>query len=597
MTIDLSNYTLEDAKKNEFILIETLTDAGANFKANKCNCPFHNDQHPSAGIYRNEAQQWCFKCQTCGVQGSIIDIIAMTENVPADDVLKRLKKSNGASQRSQPKELTPKAYKAPAVYIDLAALKASMPGVPEDPYIYTDPDTGEVDLIIYRCETTDGKAFRQCSPVEGGFIQKKPEGKQPLYNRKRVQLSNTVVVVEGEKCVHALQAQGITATTSPGGAKNAANADWSPLAGKSVVLWPDSDENGRKYMEDVEAILQTLEPAPRIAIIEPNDLDLTEKEDVFDFIEQLKTSGCTDISAALNEALDKAKTKGIAAGVGDLIEDIIAGRHIAVKWPWLRLGGLTKALIPGTITLLCGNVGASKSFMFLQAAVFWFLAGIKIALFELEEDRTYHLRRCLAQITNTSSLTDSDWIADNPDIGRKLYAENTPFLDSFGACIHTMPEAQITMGQMINWIKGKADLGCRVIAIDPVTAIASEGKNIWDADNDFLHSVKGIAVEYKCSVVFVTHPVKTVSLPDVGQLAGGAAYSRFCQTILWLESHSEIKSSKVRTPCGTIEREYNRTLHILKARNGIGQGARLAYNFASDSLTLTESGIIIREKK
>jgi hypothetical protein len=90
--------------------------------------------------------------------------------------------------------------------------------------------------------------------------------------------------------------------------------------------------------------------------------------------------------------------------------------------------------------------------------------------------------------------------------------------------------------------------------------------------------------------------VKALSYPDMTQLAGGAAYSRFAQTILWLESHNE-KENKVRTACGSIETEYNRTLHILKARNGKGQGIKLACNFQAESLTLQELGIIVRDEK
>ncbi len=588
--IDLSQFTLEQAKQNEFILIETLTDSGANFKGNKCNCPFHDDQHPSAGIYRNEAQQFCFKCQTCGVQGSIIDIIAKVENVPAADVLKRLKKSNGASQRSQPKELTPKVFES------MEALKSSMPFPIENTHPYTDPATGEVDLIVFRLKTPEGKTYRQCSPVPGGWIQKKPKGLLPLYNRHRVMAADTVVIGEGERVVEAFQKQGITATTSSGGAGKAHLTDARLLVGKNIILWPDSDKIGADHMDDWEAILQKLEPAPRISRIEPADLDLSGKEDVVDFIEQLKASGCNDISAGLNEALDKAKIKGIAAGVGDLIEDIIAGRRIAVKWPWVRLGGLTKALVPGTTTLLCGNVGASKSFLVLQAVVFWFLAGIKFALYELEENRTYHLRRCLAQITSTSSLTDEDWIKDNPETARKLYADNTEFLDSFGVCIHASPETQPTLTQVAQWIEDRAKVGCRVIAVDPITAADTGGQKTWEADKVFLNSIAKTADIYQCSIVLVTHPIKVVSFPDVTQLQGGAAYQRACQTILWLESHNE-KTGQVKASCGTIDQDYNRTLHILKARNGKGQGARLAYNFTGDTLKLSELGIIVREKK
>ena len=82
----------------------------------------------------------------------------------------------------------------------------------------------------------------------------------------------------------------------------------------------------------------------------------------------------------------------------------------------------------------------------------------------------------------------------------------------------------------------------------------------------------------------------------MNQLAGGAAYSRFSQTILWLESHNE-KASRVKTTCGTTEMDHNRTLHILKARNGKGQGVKVACNFESESLTLSEQGIIVKGNK
>ena len=35
--------------------------------------------------------------------------------------------------------------------------------------------------------------------------------------------------------------------TSPNGAKSANKADWSPLAGRAAIIWPDADEAGRGY--------------------------------------------------------------------------------------------------------------------------------------------------------------------------------------------------------------------------------------------------------------------------------------------------------------------------------------------------------------
>ena len=36
--------------------------------------------------------------------------------------------------------------------------------------------------------------------------------------------------------------------TSPGGCKAASKADWSPLQGRHVVVWPDNEEQGVAYV-------------------------------------------------------------------------------------------------------------------------------------------------------------------------------------------------------------------------------------------------------------------------------------------------------------------------------------------------------------
>jgi hypothetical protein len=81
----------------------------------------------------------------------------------------------------------------------------------------------------------------------------------------------------------------------------------------------------------------------------------------------------------------------------------------------------------------------------------------------------------------------------------------------------------------------------------------------------------------------------------MNQLAGSAAYSRLAQTIIWLNSH-EPKQSDIETGMGTLPDTHNRTLHILKSRNGKGQWKNIACNFDSQSLTLQELGIIIKKK-
>jgi putative DNA primase/helicase len=79
-----------------------------------------------------------------------------------------------------------------------------------------------------------------------------------------------VVVVEGEKCADAAQDvfPGSVVTTSPGGADAADMTDWKPLARRSeALIWPDADQPGIAYAEQVGSILHRL-GVPKIRIVD-----------------------------------------------------------------------------------------------------------------------------------------------------------------------------------------------------------------------------------------------------------------------------------------------------------------------------------------
>jgi hypothetical protein len=62
-----------------------------------------------------------------------------------------------------------------------------------------------------------------------------------------------VLVVEGEKTADAARKlfPAYVVITSPGGSSSARKCDWVLLAGRRVVLWPDADDPGKRYAEDV----------------------------------------------------------------------------------------------------------------------------------------------------------------------------------------------------------------------------------------------------------------------------------------------------------------------------------------------------------
>ena len=81
-----------------------------------------------------------------------------------------------------------------------------------------------------------------------------------------------VFIAEGEKAADAVAELGYLATTSPHGSKSAGKVDWTPLAGRDVVILPDADEAGGQYADDVVAILAKLTPAATVKVVELADL-------------------------------------------------------------------------------------------------------------------------------------------------------------------------------------------------------------------------------------------------------------------------------------------------------------------------------------
>jgi hypothetical protein len=96
---------------------------------------------------------------------------------------------------------------------------------------------------------------------------------RPLYGLDRLAArpEAPVIVTEGEKAADAAGTllADYVAMTSPGGSKAAKVADWSVLAARRVVIWPDADEPGETYARDVLDMLAKLSPAPAVAIVKP----------------------------------------------------------------------------------------------------------------------------------------------------------------------------------------------------------------------------------------------------------------------------------------------------------------------------------------
>jgi hypothetical protein len=581
------------ARRDRSALEAALRDAGGTVRGRDVCCPFHEDKDPSGSIHQADGV-WRYTCHAaaCGFTGDVFDVTAKATGKPLADVLPRTL----PPPRKPPADPEQKNLR---VYPTLDSLKAGLAGW-EATYIYTHPDTGRPDLVVLRIREGAGKRFLQARSEGDGFVMLAPPKPWPLYNRTRLRSAEVVVVVEGEKCVHALTAvlpDGFAATTSAGGAKNPDKADWSPLAGKRVYLWPDRDAAGLAYVQTVEELLGRLTPPPALFRLDPDAVGLTEDgEDVVDFLDQYGGPTAATKQDAIDLALSRAQPVGPADGLRVLLDDTIAGRRACVPLPWPALDRLTQALLPGTVTLLCGAGGVSKSFWLLQALYRLHADGHPVALFALEDNKAYHLNRLLAQLAGNEKFTDAAWVKAHGPAVRAAFARHRAALDGFAPRLFTAADSKPPpLRDVAAWVEARAAEGSRVIGIDPVTAAGVSPRRYID-DLEFMMRVKAAADRYACSLILTTHPAKSPlgrRAQTADALAGGAAYERFAHTLLWLHKPDKEGAVTVGTPSGGKASLYaNRSLRLLKTRNGSGQGLVLAYRFYGDSLTFSELGVV-----
>lgn len=151
-------------------------------------------------------------------------------------------------------------------------------------YDYTD----EAGKLLFQAIRLEPKSFRQRRPaqrgdkdVRNGWVWSLGDCRRVLYQLPKIPDAKCVIVVEGEKDVHtveALQLPGVVATCNPMGSGGGWRDDYTAqLKGKRVVILPDNDQPGKDHAQRVK---QALGDAARIVELP----GLPEKGDVSDWL-------------------------------------------------------------------------------------------------------------------------------------------------------------------------------------------------------------------------------------------------------------------------------------------------------------------------
>mgnify|MGYP005852013251 CR=1 FL=1 len=277
------------------LVLSKLPHAKRNGKGWAVRCPAHDDNRPSLSISEGDAGGALVHCHA----GCTPEAITAALGLRLADLMPAKAEP---IRRTAPKPVHNVGGMFTTADDGVAALERRH-GPRAAVWTYRNADGEPVGMVV-RWNLADGEkdvrpVSRRAGALGGWTIGAMPSPR-PLYHLPDLlaRPGERVHVGEGEKCADALAGLGLLATTSAGGAKAANKNDWTPLAGREVVILPDADKAGEEYAADVAAALAKLTPPARVRLVRLRDswADLPDGGDIADIVEA-------------GEALDSIKAK------------------------------------------------------------------------------------------------------------------------------------------------------------------------------------------------------------------------------------------------------------------------------------------------
>lgn len=336
-------------------------------------CPVHDDHNPSLSINEGDDGKALVTCMARNCDfADIAAALGLTKQdfFPDNAALPSSQVNQNSKPQARPKRKSPvKTF--PTSKAAIEALEAQH-GKKSAGWTYRDSAWNVVGCVV-RWDKPGGKEIRPIASTRDGWIIGAMPEPRPLYQLKDVlqsERSAVVFVVEGEKAADAANALGLLATTSAGGCKAASKSDWTPLAGRSVVIIPDNDEPGRKYAQQVAGIVTKLDPPATVRIINLADdwPELPDAGDIADWYDGHDAVEPETLRARLDGLIEQTEewkpTNGTQGDVPSksLTRSVVLQSFADVvpqQLRWLWPGRLPL----GMLSLVSGNPAVGKSFL------------------------------------------------------------------------------------------------------------------------------------------------------------------------------------------------------------------------------------------
>lgn len=357
------------------------------------------------------------------------------------------------------------------------------------------PETGEKwirpmrldegEYVIGEPSFTDGKPLYRLHEIAGG-----PDA--------------PVVIVEGENCADALAKLGLLATTS-GGAGSAAAADWAPLAGREITIWPDNDEPGRQYGADVAEHLRAL--GCTVRTIDVSALDLPPKGDSVDWLAANPGAVAAEV-LALPVVVEQARPLPVASRC---LADVTAER---VRWLW------PGRIARGKVTVLAGHPGLGKSQVTASLAAILTTGGL------WPVDRTRAERGAVVILSAEDDAADTilpRMLAAGADVRRVHVLDAVHAADASGKPCERAFDLTRDVGALAALLDDIGDVA--LVVIDPITAYLGAVDSHRNAEvRAVLAPLSDLAARYGVAVLGVSHLSKGGGNDALLRVTGSLAF-------------------------------------------------------------------------
>tara|TARA_R100000750_G_scaffold29451_1_gene18597 strand:- start:45 stop:1760 length:1716 start_codon:yes stop_codon:yes gene_type:complete len=348
-------------------------------KGSRMACPIHGGDNKASFAVHDQGRKWTCHTRGCGKGSSVIDFVALKEGVGVQEAFIMLKDWYNLND-DVPVKKVEKPYTQVGEPIEHKYYKAD----------------GGLAYTIKRIDKSNGdKVRKECIPELPNGSHSLPSDVRVMYNLPAITKSGLdfICFCEGEKTADALIECGFIGTTFTNGSSGWLDQYAENLADKDVVLMPDADEGGQKWLKLVSDGLRGKVKRLRTVTVPDEFVRKYPQYSGHDFADMLAEGGVDRSTNWLTDSIIKAPSleRGVDRASLNVMTDVCQSAYIKAEnmtdddgLNLSRMFGreMDVRVSPADLMMIIAPTGVGKSRVL--ANIPFFYENLNFAIFDLE---------------------------------------------------------------------------------------------------------------------------------------------------------------------------------------------------------------------